>query len=141
MFNRRKNIKKAEALLGDISGRLRAFIFDSQIQEADALSVAIGCKPISPEVAEKEEQESDKRVQKIAYLLPLLYAHAHTISDGAMNYQRAALEKEFDIADQLDPEIWEYSKSLLEQLSLSTLIGSITQLVDMGLLQVPKDYR
>lgn len=136
MFWNKKRLSP-DITLAEISARLRGFILDSQINDAHEISVILGCAATSEEVAEKEEEESEKRVDKISYLFPLIYAHAHTLAEGATAYQRSSISPSPD-AQAVPEELWIESRKLLEQVSVSVLVGSISQLVDMGLLEVPK---
>lgn len=124
--------------LAEVSNRIRGLILDSQIQDPHTLSMLLGCSAISEDVQEREEEESDKRVAKIGYLVPLLFAHVHLLADGAVEYQRENLPEELS---SLPDEIWNESRKMLEQVSLSAILGSLSQLVDMGLLEIPKKYR
>jgi hypothetical protein len=132
----RRNKKKDELTLADVTNRLRGFILDSQIQNAHELSVILGCSPLSDELQEKEEEESDNRVDKIGSLIPLLYAHAHVLAEGAVEFQRANVKSE--ALKNLPDEMWWESRKMMEQMALSVLLGSVSQLVDMGLLTVSK---
>jgi hypothetical protein len=132
----RRNKKKDELTLADVTNRLRGFILDSQIQNAHELSVILGCSPLSDELQEKEEEESDNRVDKIGSLIPLLYAHAHVLAEGAVEFQRANVKN--DALKNLPDEMWWESRKLMEQMALSVLLGSVSQLVDMGLVTVTK---
>lgn len=135
MFKRKK---KQKLTLADMSSRIRGFILDSQINDAHELSVLLGCSVLSDEVQHKEEKESDKRVEKIAYLIPLLYSHSHLIAEGSVEFQRTNIKDELK---GIPDEIWLESKNMMEQISISALIGSISQLIDMGLLEIPKEHR
>ena len=86
----------------------------------------------------KQEEESDKRVSRISYLIPLLYAHSHAIAEGATEYHKDNIQEELK---NIPNELWLESRRTLEQLSMSSLMGSISQLVDMGLLEIPKERR
>ena len=132
----RKRKKKEELTLADVANRLRGFILDSQIQHAHELSVILGCTPLSEELREKEEEESDNRLEKISTLIPLLYAHAHVLAEGAVEYQRSNVASE--ALKNLPDEMWWESRKMMEQMALSVLLGSVSQLVDMGLLEVSK---
>jgi hypothetical protein len=130
--------KRAQAMsIAEIGNRLRGFVYDSQLQEAQALSIILGCPVISDEVAEREEEESHKRLETIGYLVPLMYAHAHALAEAATEYQRTTMPE----AKELPDEVWQFSRRMIEQISLSTLLGSVSQLVDMGLLEVPRRLR
>lgn len=128
--------KKDELTLAEVSNRLRGFILDSQIQNAHELSVILGCAPLSQELQEREEEESDIRVEKIASLIPLMYAHAHVLAEGAVEYQRSNTNSE--VLKGLPEEMWWESRKMMEQMAMSVLLGSVSQLLDMGLIKLPK---
>ena len=133
-MKRRK--KQNDLSLADIATRLRGFVLDSQIQNAHELSVILGCSPLSEELQEKEEEESDARVERIASLIPLLYAHAHVLAEGAVEFQRSNITSES--LKNLPDEMWWESRKMMEQMALSVLLGSVSQLTDMGLIEIPK---
>jgi hypothetical protein len=136
MFGKKK--KPKGITLAEVNTRLRGLLLDSQVNHAHELSVILGCSAMSDEVMEREEEESEKRVEKISYLIPMLYAHSHAMSEGSIEYQKTNLSKEMkDIPD----ELWLESRKMMEQLSISVLMGSISQLVDMGLLEIPRNKR
>lgn len=137
MFAKKKK-RKGDLTVGDITARLRGFILDSQIQNGHELTEILGCSILSDEVAEREEQESDKRTERISHLIPLIYAHAHTLAEGAVEYQRSTLTGELK---ELPDEIWQESRRMMEQVAMSAILGSVSQIVDMGLLDIPKRYK
>jgi hypothetical protein len=137
MFKKKKKQPSSVSTL-DVTSRIRGFILDSQIQNAHELSVILGCSAISEEVQEREEEESDKRVERIDYLIPLLYAHTHLLAEGAVEYQKSNVTGDLK---GLPDEIWWESRKMMEQVSLSAIMGSISQLIDMGLLEVPRKHK
>jgi hypothetical protein len=130
-----------ELSFAEISSRLRGFILDSQINNAHEIALLLGTASPSFEVMEKEEEESERRVARIGYLTPLIFAHAHALAEGAMEYQRVNLKEEHPDAPSIPDEVWVESRKLMEQVAVSALLGSIAQLVDMGLLDIPKVKR
>lgn len=136
-FFKRKR-QSQELSVSELNSRVRGFVLDSQINNGHEISVILGCPSLSEEVAEKEEEESEKRVDRISHLVPLLYAHAQALSQGAVEFQRSELSESFK---NLPDSMWWDSRKLLEQISVAALVGSISQLVDMGLLEVPKRYK
>jgi hypothetical protein len=129
--------KKPNLSMADMSSRLRGFILDSQIQHPHDLAEMLGLSAISDEVAEREEEESDIRVERIAHLIPLVYTYAHSLAEGSIELQRKALPELQEIPD----ELWMISRRMMEQVALSAMLGSIAQLIDMGLLDIPKKGR
>jgi hypothetical protein len=118
--------------LAKLDERMRGFILDSQIPHGHEISELLGCSFISDEVAEREEEESDNRVEKIAYLIPLVYAYAHTLAEGLVIHQREMLPDDEDIPE----EIWTQSNALFEKIAMATTLGALSQIVDMGLLEI-----
>lgn len=134
MFKKKQNQSMA-LTMAEVTNRVRGFILDSQIQNAHELAVLLGCSVISDELQEREEEESEIRVDRISHLVPLLYAQAHVLSEGAIEYQKSNLPSGLK---EVPNEVWVESRKMMEQVSLSALMGSVSQLVDMGLLQLPK---
>lgn len=128
--------KSKTVTMHEVQERLRGFILDSQLQNAHELTTYLGCSPLSLEVATKEEQESDKRTERVGYLIPMLYAQAHAISEASVALQRTMITTE-----KVSEETWKHSRMLVEQITMSTLVGSVSQLVDMGLLDIPRKKR
>jgi hypothetical protein len=136
MFKKKKdNLPKT---MTEVSARMREFILDSQIQNGHELAVILGAPRISEEVQEREEEESDKRVAKISHLVPLLYAQAHALAEGAVEYQRSNVSDELK---KLPDEMWWESRKMMEQISVAVLVGSVSQLLELGLLELPKKKR
>jgi hypothetical protein len=134
----KKKIDPQNITLSDITNRIRGLILDSQIQNAHELSLILGCAAISEDVQEREEEESDKRIAKISYLVPLLFAHVHLLSEGAVEFQKENLPEDMD---DIPDDLWWESRKMMEQVSLSALMGSVSQLIDMGLLEIPRKYK
>lgn len=137
MFKKKKKLTP-DLSLAEITERLRGFVMDSQIQDGHELAVLLGCSVLSEELQLHEEQESDARLERIDYLIPLMYAFAHTLAEGATEYQRVNVSDELK---DLPETIWSESRKVMEQLSLSVLMGAVSQMIDMNLLEVPKHVR
>lgn len=125
--------KKLNLSMLDVASRLRGFILDTQIQKPHEMAELLGLSPISDEVADREEEESDIRVERIAHLIPLVYTYAHSLAEGSIEVQKNSA----DNLDGLPEEIWMVSRRMMEQVAMSAMLGSIAQLVDMNLLEIP----
>lgn len=134
MFKKRPT---SELTITEITNRIRGFLLDSQIQNAHELAVLVGCSPLSDDVAAREEEESDKRIEEVAHLIPVLYAYSHTMAEAATEYQRENMDENLKIPE----EVWRFSRKMTEQISMSALLGAVSQLVDMGILQHTKKVR
>ena len=131
--------KKTEIVnASNLNSNLREFLFDSQIDNAKEISVLLGATPISDELMEREQDESDSRVKEISFLLPLLYAYSNLIAKGLIQYQKDTMP---EIFKTLPPEALSGTHKMLQEASLSTLIGALSQLVNLGYVEVPKKYR
>jgi hypothetical protein len=134
-FFKKKKKKKGVPSLAEMTARVRGFILDSQIQDAHELTVLLGCSPISDDVAQKEEEESDKRVERISYLVPVIFGYAHMLSEAATEFQK---QNAPDSLKDIPKEAWVETRRQMEQINISVLVGAISQLVDMELLAIPK---
>ena len=130
--------RKPDLTMTEVSIRLRGFLLDSQISNAHEISLILGCAVQSEELVEKEEEESEKRLERISHLVPILYAQSQALSQGAVEYQRTNMPEG---VGKLPDSVWWDSRKLLEQVSVAALLGAISQLVDMGLLEIPKRYK
>ena len=126
-----------ELSFAEINSRVRGFILDSQINNAHEIALILGASASSPEVMEKEEEESEKRVERISYLTPLIFAYSHALSEGAVEFQKSALKDQVENLSDIPDEIWLESRKLMEQVAISAILGSVSQLVDIGLIEVP----
>lgn len=135
---RKKDIKNLG--LGDITARIRGFFLDSQIEEAAHISLLMGCASISDDVAEREVEESDKRVARISHLVPLLYAYAHSMADGIVEHQRFHFEEAQADGEEIElpSEAWTSTRTVFMQIAMNTLMGGLSQLVDMEVVTVKK---
>jgi hypothetical protein len=122
-----------------IKTHLREFILDSQIPDGDSISVELGCSPISEELLEREEEESDLRVEKISFLIPLLYGYAALFSEAFVSTMAPpeSLMKEPEMAKMVDGMTRE-TRKVFEESMAHLLVGSVSQMIDLGLLELPK---
>lgn len=133
-MRRKSKVKEPLLSMDEVTARLRGFVLDSQLPHRHEISTLLGCSMISDEVAEREEEESDKRLERIGRLIPLIYAHSHTLVQGMVDHQKLHVEG----ASEVPPEIWESNRRAMEKIAMATTLGSISQLVDMGILELSK---
>jgi hypothetical protein len=129
MFHRNR---PEDMSIPELTARIREFIYDSQLPEAEEVVAYLGMSEISEEVLDKEYEESENRVSEISHLIPLLYAFAHTMAEGITEYQKADVDDE----DILPASAWVMTRKVFTQVSVSTLVGALSQLVDLGIIKV-----
>jgi len=130
--------KLPKLTMADISERVRGVVLDSQMPNAHKISVILGCSNISDELMDKEEEQSDIRVEKLSYVVPLLYAFSRLLAEGAVEIQKSSVGDELK---SIPEDVWREGRRMMEQSSFAALLGTISQLVDMGLLEIPRKYK
>lgn len=121
----------------DIDSHIRELLFDCQFPEANEIAIALGSPQISDEVIEKEEEESDRRVDEIRYLFPLLESYASLVAEGVVAVQQKDPE-----VSEIPERFWKITRKLLTMVSFSLLVGALSQLNELELIEVhddPKD--
>ena len=119
-----------------MKAKVREFILDSQVPNPHEISEALGCSPISDEVAEREEEESDKRLEHISHLIPLLYGYSALFAAAFINESQVFSE---DVPEELAlvvNKITESTKQVLEDAMAYFLVGAVSQMVDLNLLHL-----
>jgi hypothetical protein len=138
MFKKKPKYKSITSVK-QIKGHLREFILDSQIPDADEVSSRLGCPPISDEVLEREEDESEIRIERISFLIPLLYGYGKLFSEVfAESIAGSKPKKGSPVSDHPSAMVTPVTMGTLEEIMSHLLIGSVSQMVDLGLLQLPK---
>ena len=122
-----------DRLMAEIMYRMRGMFLDSQLQDAFALSVIAGASYVSDEVAEREQQDSDKRFSKIEYLMPLIVAQCYQVAKATTELHRTKMCSE---SNEAPDEYLEYYFSRSHQIAIASVTGAICQLVDIGLLSL-----
>ena len=128
-----------ELSTGELTGRIRSFFMDSQIPEAYHISTIMGCTDISDDAADMEEAASDARVTRIDHLIPLLFAYAKSMAEGVVKHQQAHLDEE--ALAEADPEVWVATEKMFTEITMNTLVGAVSQMVDMGFLVIKSEQK
>ena len=134
---KKKNYQKVA--LTEIQNRIRGFLFDAAIEDPVELAATVGLSEISDEIIEMEEQQSARRVAKLVGLVPIMYICSHIFSESLVTYQAAQIPEE--IMEQLPEEAFALSASYIEKVSFSSMMGMLSQLVDMGLITISAKYK
>ena len=133
----RKKKKAPGVTVAEVSARIRGFMYDSQVSDAEHISMILGCSTLSEEVEDKEIEESDYRVAQVQHLIPVMYAYAHAMAEGVTEHQREHLEDDEE-AEGIDVPnaAWTSTRKVFTQIAMNSVLGAISQLVDMGYLKV-----
>lgn len=132
-FRKRRESINMDALNAEVNFRMRGLFLDSQLKDAFALSVLAGTSFVSDEVGEREQQESDKRVERIAHLAPLIFAHTYQLAKSSIELQRTKLGS---AGDDLPKEVWDNFQEATQHIAIASVVGSLSQMVDLNLLSV-----
>jgi hypothetical protein len=64
-----------------------------------------------------------------------MYAYCHAMAEGMVEHQQAhASEEELD---QIPQAAWGATRKVFTQVALNSMLGAISQMVDLGLITVP----
>jgi len=114
---------------------MRQAIYDSMLEPAEGIAESLGLPPISDEVAEMEEQESQKRLERFASLIPFIDSH----SDLASRITSAAYLLDYDEEDQdmakLVNQLEDKLVDLFKIVAISSSVSCISTLFNLGLLE------
>ena len=139
MFNRKKKKKKSRVEIKHVPLPIlmRQAIYDSMLEPAEGIAEALGLPPISDEVSEMEERESQKRLERFASLIPFIDSH----SDLASRITAAAYLLDDDDDDQdldvlkLGADVEEKLVDLFKLVAISSSVSCISTLFNLGLLE------
>jgi hypothetical protein len=138
LFKRKPKYKRITSV-SQVKAHLREFLMDSQIPNPDEISLILGCSPISDELMEKYEEESEVRVERVSYLIPLLYGYSALFAEAFVStIEISALEDVPAETKKLLETITSHTQKVLEESMSHLLVGSVSQMVDLGLLNLPK---
>lgn len=130
-FKKKRNTYKHPI---DIDAHIRELLFDCQFPEANQIAILLGSPSISDEIIEKEEEESDRRVEPLNHLFPILDSYATLVAEGVV-----ALQKLDPDVNDLPERFWNITTRLLKMVSFSVLVGTLSQLNEMNLIEVIDD--
>ena len=111
---------------------IRQVIYDTMLMPTEDIANAMGLPPISDEVADMEEQASEKRLQRFARLLPLIDSHA----DIAAKIAVAAYLLEDDEIEEKLVEDTETLQRLFRLVALSSSLSCISTLFNLELIEL-----
>ena len=109
---------------------IRQVIYDSMLMPAEEIAFKMGLPPISDEVSEMEERDSQARLSRMSALLPLIDAHA----DIAARIASAAYMIDDEDMDDLPEDSVEKLTELFRLVSLASSVSCVSTLFSLGLI-------
>jgi hypothetical protein len=133
----RKREEDYEIFTRDIplSTILRWYIYDTELGEPNDVVEIMGLNKSSEEGDEKEREDSDERMDNIAYLLPYLNAMADIASDVITGVQVDEITKDNpNNSEEIEREL-DTMRVLYKVVSLSAIIGAFASAMEIGLIE------
>lgn len=131
-FNRKKRRPYVAIHAISPSSQVRKIIYDSGCKEPERIAGMMGLNPLSEEVSDMEQNDSEIRVARLAPILPVIEAHSYISAQvSAMAYAISAKDED---GDELDPEMLDALTQLFQYVSLSSAISCISTMVDLSLI-------
>lgn len=115
---------------------IRQVIYDTMLMPAEEIANIMGLPPISDDVAEMEERESQKRLERFAKLIPFIDSHADIAARiAASAYMIEDDEEDYGELEKLGIEDLEQLTRLFRLVALSSSISCVSTLFNLGLIK------
>jgi hypothetical protein len=139
MFGRKKK-NRVSVSIGDsdkvlnvsLPVLIRQVIYDTMLMPTEDIANAMGLPPISDEVADMEEQASEKRLQRFSKLLPLIDSHADIASKIAV---AAYMLEDGEVEEKLVEDA-ETLQRLFRLVALSSTLSCVSTLFNLELIEL-----
>ena len=130
LFRRKK--KKVRVTQVPLPVLIRQVIYDTMLTPPEDIADAMGLPPISDEVSDMEEQDSQARLSRMGPLLPLIDSHA----DLCAKITTAAylLDESSGDTDALSEKDAAQLHELFRVVSLSAAVSCVSTLFSLGLI-------
>lgn len=127
-FFRRK--RRASVTVTSVSGSsmMHRFLLDSQITDAQSLSLLLGLAPL--EDPDEEQALSNERLMKAAVVIPIVRTFSEALAYAVVEYFRTHSEHVNDLTDEQAAVL----RMMLDTVATSSALGTVTQLEDIGLI-------
>ena len=135
-WNKKPKAKRIEIKQLPLPVLIRQVIYDTMLMPAEEIAYAMGLPPISDDVAEMEERESQKRLEKFATLLHFIDSHADiTAKIAASAYMIEDEEEDYNELGKLGIEDIEQLTKLFRLVALSSSVSCVSTLFNLGLIK------
>ena len=137
MFKRKKKkIKMVKVRQIPLPILIRQAIYDSMLEPAEGIAESLGLSPISDEVADMEEQESQKRLERIASLIPFIDSHSDMVARIVSAAYALGDDEEGLLTDLLDKEgALDHLTDLFRTVCISSSVSCVSTLLNLELIE------
>lgn len=137
MFWKKKSkVKRVQIKQLPLPVLIRQVIYDTMLMPAEEIAYAMGLPPISDDVAEMEERESQKRLEKFSSLIPFIDSHADIAAKiTASAYMIEDSEEDYGELGKLGIEDVAQLTKLFRLVALSSSVSCISTLFNLGLIR------
>ena len=111
----------------------RWFLYDTGIGKENELAEVIGLMRVSDEGDAKEREDSDKRVEQIAYLLPFV-DHISNLTSEVVAESQKKLMLEDGVPDEQVEHDLNIVKSVYKAISISSMMASFSIANELGFI-------
>jgi hypothetical protein len=135
-WNKKTKAKRVEITHLPLPVLIRQVIYDTMLMPAEEIASVMGLPPISDDVAEMEEIESQKRLEKFASLIPFIDSHSDIAAKiAASAYMIEDEEEDYGELEKLGIEDLEQLTKLFRLVALSSSISCVSTLFNLGLIK------
>jgi hypothetical protein len=125
--------KDADEVSVPSSTIFRWYLYDTAISDHKVIAELMGLTPISEEGEVKELEDSVERLDKLSFILPFINAMADVSSNFMTAVHLTEAKKSNDV--EVTDEDTEAMLSVYRLVALSTLVGSLSIALTLGLVQ------
>jgi hypothetical protein len=134
-WNKKPKAKRVEIKHLPLPVLIRQVIYDTMLMPAEEIANIMGLPPISDDVAEMEERESQKRLERFAKLIPFIDSHADIAARiAASAYMIEDDEEDYGELEKLGIEDLEQLTRLFRLVALSSSVSCVSTLFNLGLI-------
>lgn len=137
-FNRKKKkidldfeIIRKDIPVTDIA---RWFIYDTGLSDPNEMASILGINPDSEEGQEKQEEDSDIRMEEISYLVPFMELMADIVANAITGIQVAEIsEKEPENIEEIKRETTTMG-TMYKVIAMTSLMSAFSAAMEIGLI-------
>lgn len=130
-----KDLTNEATVANMVKNSIRSFLRDTQHPDSDEFIKILEVGNVSEDVADMEWDESARRLEKMEYLFPALESFAGMYAKAwATSTTRQATED----GASLPPDFIDKTSASLQLNLLACLVGSVSQLIEFELIEIPR---